>query len=59
MDADMIVSVIASRFADLLREIVPPDQEDRWGYWAAHKAMQDDWRDRVRAALAEWDGERP
>lgn len=39
-----------------LVEIVGQENPNRWGYDAARKALDDDWRDRARAAIAKATG---
>lgn len=41
----------------VLTEIVGQQNPNRYGYDAAHKAMDDDWRTRARAAIAKATGE--
>lgn len=40
-----------------LVEIVGQENPNRWGYDAAHKALDDDWRAQARAAIAKATGE--
>lgn len=41
----------------MLVEIVGQENPNRWGYDAAHKALDDDWRAQARAAIAKATGE--
>jgi hypothetical protein len=44
-----------NELAAVLAEIVGQENPNRWGYDAAHVALNDEWRARARAALARFD----